>query len=76
MVAFTFSLSPSLHLSLSPSSLPPPLPPSFLQCHNVLGDFEDDIVELFGDGLSQDDIIDELCYSISGKAMQDKFRAL
>ena len=36
----------------------------------MLGDFEDDIVELFGDGLSQDDIIDELCYSISGKGMQ------
>ena len=64
---------PTLSLSLSRLSLSlyflPPTPLSlstFSQCHYVLGEHEDDLIDLYGDELSQSEIVNELCYSISG----------
>ena len=37
-----------------------------LQCHYVVEEHESDIIDLYGDGHSQKEIENELCYDITG----------
>ena len=49
-----------------PSSPSSSLTPS-LQCHNVLGEMEDDIIQVFSEGLTEKEMEEELCYLMGGK---------
>ena len=50
--------------------LVPLSPTPSLQCHYVVGEHEEDIVDLYGDGLNQREIESELCYEITGTITQ------
>ena len=38
-----------------------------MQCQYFISDFEDDLIMLFQEGLSQQEIEQELCHDITGK---------
>ncbi len=45
-----------------------------LQCDYVISEYEDDIVMLFQDGLSQKELERELCFDITGMCKQLVFQ--